>query len=89
MKPHHRTSLLLGCLGLFVLYLPDGVSLVGRWPSRPDLGAVPALKVLPVATLSAVQAGDLAMPVPKGPAAPLTLDDLSIGQSGDTYMGGQ
>ena len=89
MKPHHRASLLIGCLGLLVLYLPDGVSLVGTWPERPDLGAVPTLPTDPVASLAAFPAGLSALPVPQGPRAPVTLDQLSHESTGDTYLGGQ
>ncbi len=41
MKPHYRASLLVICLGLTVLYLPQGLELLGHWPARPLLGSPP------------------------------------------------
>ena len=94
MKPHHRASLLVGCLGLFVLYLPDGLRVAGSWPTRPLLGAVPALPVssvagTPVADLAARPIDLVPLPAPQGPPPPVTLDQLSIERSGDAYAGGQ
>lgn len=100
MKPHHRASLLLGCLGLLVLYLPDGLRVAKRWPARPGLGDLGALVAGPRETAAAgpaVQADTpgrvmlSALPRPEGPPPPpedvLTLDELVRGGDEDTLSG--
>lgn len=89
MKPHHRASLLIGCLVLLVLYLPGGVSLVGAWPKRPDLSTVPTLNSDAVASFAASSEGLPDLHAPRGYGAPVTLDQLSLERAGDTYLGGQ
>ena len=89
MKKQHRASLLIGCLGLLVLYLPGGVSLVGAWPKRPDLGTVPVLHGGPVASVTTSPHGVPPLSVSRGSKAPVTLDELSLERAGDTYLGGQ
>ncbi len=102
MKPHHRASLLLGCLGLLVLFLPAGLRVASRWPSRPGLGVAPALALLPAnmpllgGGSSPTAFGLLAnpsmvqpLPSPQGPAPPVNLDDLAVERPADRYAGGQ
>jgi len=88
MKPHHRASLLVGCLGIFLLYLPDGLHVAGGWPSRPVLGAVPELPGLSVADLVARPIELAPLPSPQGPPA-VTLDELGLEGGGRLYLGGQ
>ncbi len=89
MKPHHRSSLLLGCLGLLVLYLPDGVRVAGSWPTRPELEVVPALSV---SAAKVPVRGPLAtpgLPFPEGPAPPVNVDQLVVEPSEASYGAGQ
>jgi hypothetical protein len=87
MKPHHRTSLLLGCLGLFFLYLPDGLRVVGDWPSppgvtllgQPEPGLVSGAAAVPVPTIWAQ---------PEGPA-PVLDGDPGARRDEALYAGGQ
>ena len=93
MKPHHRASLLVGCLGLFLLYLPDGLQVAGGWPSRPVLGSVPDPQGASFADLVArpIELVPLPSPLPspQGPPAPMTLDELGLEQARASYSGGQ
>ena len=98
MKPHHRASLLLGCLGLFVLYLPEGLRLVGDWPARPGLGSVPTLTLTPAASpavgligpvLPVAGPSEASFPRPTGPEAPLMVDDLDPRERPEAFAGGQ
>ncbi len=77
MKPHHRTSLLLACIGIAVLYLPEGLRVVHSWPARPLL-ATPAA----VASVPADEAEERSVEPPAEPA-PLPRP------TGPTYVGGQ
>ena len=87
MKPHHRASLLLGCLGLLVLYLPDGLRVVGRWPTRPVLAAVPALETFGVVAAGRATLLPLPLPRPEGPTPPAA--DGALERVQDLYTGGQ
>ncbi|MDA1265766.1 MAG: hypothetical protein O2816_11860 [Planctomycetota bacterium] len=103
MKPHHRASLLLACLGLFVLYLPEGLRLASDWPARPGLARVPRLASGPTSVDPGPTAGLIApllptsltarptgtFPAPVGPAEPLVVDDLAIDGRSESYSGGQ
>lgn len=88
MKPHHRASLLVGCLGLLLLYLPDALRVAGGWPARPELGVVPEATGASVADLASRPLEVAPLPSPQGPTA-MTLDELRPERAGDAYAGGQ
>lgn len=94
-----RASLLVGCLGVALLYLPDGIRLAAAWPAPPGWEPVEPLAQNPdeVRTVAAPKPILRAQPVVATPGPvetdePLRVDDLMITPasfSAASYMGGR